>query len=67
MIENINTVYNAKIIENIFRESIVNEKYWEKKINYQIDNSIKQHNVEKISFLKLFKKYLSKKFRSFYR
>ena len=61
------TVSTAKLFENIFRESFVIELYWEKKNNYQIDNSIKQHNVEKISFLKLFKKYLSKKFRSFYR
>ena len=61
------TVSSAKLLENIFRESFVIELFWEKKINYQIDNSIKQDNFEKISFLKLFKKYLSKKFRSFYR
>ena len=61
------TVSIAKLFENIFRESFVIELFWEKKINYQIDNSIKQDNFEKISFLKLFKKYLSKKFRSFYR
>ena len=39
----------------------------EKKIDYEIDNSIKQDNAEKISFFKLFKKYLSKKFRTFYK
>ena len=61
------TVSIAKFFEKIFRESLVIELYWEKKINYEIDNSIKHEDVEKISFFKLFKKYLSKKFRSFYK
>jgi len=61
------TVSIAKLFENIFRESFVIELYWEKKIIYEIDDTIKQENSEKFSFFKLFKKYLSKKIRSFYR
>jgi len=60
-------VSTAKFFESIFRESLVIELLWEDKIDYQIDNSIKQEDVEKISFLKLFKKYFSKKIRNIYR
>ena len=67
IIEPFITVATAKIFEKIFRESLVIELAWEEKIDYQIDNSIQQNDVEKISFLKLFKKYLSKKFRNFYK
>ena len=61
------TVSTAKLFEKIFRESLVIEIAWEDKIDYKIDNSIKQENIAKISFLKLFRKYLSKKFRTFYK
>ena len=61
------TVSTGKLFEKIFRESLVIELMWKEKIDYQIDNSIRQEDVEKIPFLKLFKKYLSKKFRSFYK
>jgi ubiquinone/menaquinone biosynthesis C-methylase UbiE len=67
IIEPFITVATAKIFEKIFRESFVIELAWEEKIDYKIDNSIQQNDVEKISFLKLFKKYLSKKFRNFYK
>ena len=67
IIEPFITVSTGKLFEKIFRESLVIELMWEEKIDYQIDNSIRQEDVEKISFLKLFKKYLSKKFRSFYK
>ena len=60
-------VSTAKFFESIFRESFVIELLWEDKIDYQLDNSIKQEDVEKISFLKLFKKYFSKKIRNIYR
>ena len=43
------------------------ELTWEEKIDYQIDNSIQENNIQKISFLKIFKKYISKKFRSLYK
>ena len=67
IIEPFITVSTGKLFEKIFRESLVIELMWEEKIDYQIDNSIRQEDVEKIPILKLFKKYLSKKFRSFYK
>jgi len=67
LVEPFLAVSTAKLFEKIFRESLVIELTWDKKIDYQIDNSIQENNNEEISFLKLFKKYLSKKFRSFYR
>ena len=60
------TVSMAKLFEDIFRESLVMELVWEKKINYKIDNLIKNENYEKISFFKIFKKYFTKKIRSFF-
>jgi len=67
LVEPFLTVSTAKLFEKIFRESLVIELAWDKKIDCQIDNSIQENSNEEISFLKLFKKYLSKKFRSFYR
>ena len=67
IIEPFITVSIAKLFEKIFRESFVIELAWEKRIDYEINNSIKQENVGKISFFKLFKKYLSKKLRGFYK
>ena len=59
------TVSTAKLLENIYRESLVLELAWEDKIDYKIDNQIRNDNFEKIYFLKLIKKYLSKKIRTF--
>ena len=67
LIEPFITVSTAKLFEKIFRESLVIELAWEDKIDYKIDNSIRQENVERISFFKLFRKYLSKKIRTFYK
>ena len=67
IIEPFVTVSTAKIFEKIFRESLVIELAWEEKIDYEIDNSIQENNAEKISFLKIFKKYISKKFRNLYK
>ena len=67
LIEPFVTVSTAKKFEEIFRESFVIELIWEKKIDYQVDNSIKQDELGKISFFKLFRKYLSKKFRMLYK
>ena len=61
------TVSTAKLFEKIFRESLVVELAWEEKIDYRVDNSIRQEHVDRISFIKLFKKYLSKKIRTFYK
>ena len=58
------TVSTAKLFEEIFRESLVIELAWEEKIDYKIDNHIRQENFKKISFFKLFRKYLSKKVRT---
>ena len=67
LIEPFITVATAKLFETIFRESFVIEIMWEEKIDYNIDNSIKNENTEKISFLKLIKKYFSKRVRTFYK
>ena len=67
LIEPFLTVSTAKLFEKIFRESLVIELVWDKKIDYQIDNSLQEYNIKKISFFELFRKYLSKKFRSFYK
>ena len=61
------TVSTAKLFEKIFRESLIIELAWEEKIDYTIDNLIRQEHVERISFFKLFRKYLSKKIRTFYK
>ena len=67
IIEPFITVATAKILEKIFRESLVIELGWEEKIDYKIDNSIKQENFKKIYFIKLIKKYFSKKIRSLFK
>ena len=67
IIEPFITVSIAKLFEKIFRESLVMELAWEEKIDYEIDNSIQENNIEKTSFLKILRKYLSKKIRIFYR
>ncbi len=61
------TVSMGKLFEKIFRESLVLELAWEEKIEYKIDNQIRHDNIKKISFLKLIRKYLSKKIRSLLR
>jgi len=61
------TVSMAKIFEEIFRESLVIELGWEEKIEYKIDNKIRQENFKTISFAKIFKKYLSKRIRTLLR
>ena len=58
------TVSMAKLLEKVFRESLVIELAWEEKIDYRIDNKIRNDNFKKISFLKLIRKYLSKKIRT---
>ena len=61
------TVSTAKLLEEIFRESLVIELAWEEKIDYKINNQIRQENFKKISFFKLFRKYLSKKIRTIFK
>ena len=61
------TVSTAKYFEEVFRESLVMEVEWDEKINYIIDNNIRNENYQKISFLKIVKKYISKKIRNLYK
>ena len=61
------TVSMGKLFEKIFRESFVLELAWEEKIDYKIDNQIRHDDINKISFFKLIRKYLSKKIRTFLR
>ncbi len=60
-------VSSSKIFEEIFRESFVLELMWEDKINYEIDNLLRYENFKKIGFLKLIRKYVSKKSRSLFK
>ena len=57
------SVSSSKKFDNVFRESMVLELLWENKIDYKIDNKIKNENFKKISFLSLIKKYFSKLIR----
>ena len=59
------SVSMSKTLEKIFRDSLVIELYWEKKIEYKINNKDTYEEFKKISFFKIVKKYLSKKIRSF--
>ena len=61
------TVSMAKIFEKIFRESLVIELAWEDRIEYKIDNKIREEDFKKISFFKLIRKYFSKKARSLFK
>ena len=60
------TVSTAKLFEEIYRESLVTELIWENKIDYEINNKIKNEDFKKISFLKIIKKYFSKKIRTIF-
>ena len=61
------TVSTAKLFEEIFRESLVIELAWDEKIDYKINSKIRQEDFKKISFFKLFRKYLSKKIRTIFK
>jgi len=67
LIEPFITVATAKLFEEIFRESLVIELIWEEKIDYEIDDNIRQESYKKTSFLKLIKKYFTKKIRNIYK
>jgi SAM-dependent methyltransferase len=60
------TVSTAKIFEQIFRESLVIELMWNNKIDYIVDNKLKNEEFKQISFFKLIRKFFSKKIRSFF-
>ena len=60
------TVSMAKEFEETFRESFVIELSWDTKIDYVVNDDIRNENIKKISFLYIVKKYLSKKIRSLF-
>ena len=61
------TVSTAKLLEEMYRESLVTELIWDNKIDYEINNEIRQEDFKKISFLNLIKKYFSKKIRTLFK
>ncbi len=61
------TVSMAKMLEDVFRESLVTEIIWEEKIDYEIDNTLRNENFKNISFFKIFRKYLSKRIRTIFK
>ena len=67
LIEPFLTVSMGKILEKTFRDSLILQLSWEEKINYVIDDKIINDNFKTISFLKLIKKYFSKKIRSLFK
>ena len=54
------SVNTAHKFRKIFRSSLVFELYWENQIDYEI---IKNENLQKLSLLSLFKKFVLKKIR----
>ena len=60
------TVSTIKKLNKIFRDSLVIELFWQDKIEYVIEDN-NQELFEKISLIKLFKKYLSKKIRMIFK
>ncbi|MFL2889598.1 MAG: class I SAM-dependent methyltransferase [Pelagibacteraceae bacterium] len=59
------SVSTSKKFDHMFRESMVLELLWEDKIEFMLDNKINNDKYKKISFLILFKKYISKLVRQF--
>ena len=59
LVEPFITVSTAKYLEEIFRESLVMEIEWKEKVDYIIDNNIRNENYKKMNFLKIIKKYIS--------
>ncbi len=59
------SVATGKQLQENFRESFVLELEWENKIDYEVNEEIRNLEAQKISFFKLVKKYISKKIRIF--
>ena len=57
-------VGGCDIIKEMFEKGELQKKFKEKEINLTIDESIENKNFTKISFLKIVRKYLSKKLRT---
>ena len=67
LIEPFLNVSIAKLFEEVFKESLAIELTWEDKIEYELNNDIREENFSKISFFKIIKKYFSKKIRTFFK
>ena len=66
IIEPFLSVSTAQNLRKFFRDSLVTEIFWENKINYLISNSSNDFELyKKLSFLKIIKKFFSKKIRRF--
>jgi len=65
-IEPILTVSSIKKLNEIFRKSLVLELQWENSIDYILEK-LDINNIKKISIFTLFRKYISKKIRTFIR
>ena len=66
IIEPFLSVSTTQNLRKFFRDSLVTEIFWENKINYLISNSSNDFDsYKKLSFLKIIKKFFSKKIRKF--
>ena len=66
IIEPFLSVSTTQNLRKFFRDSLVTEIFWENKINYLISNSSNDFELyKKLSFLKIIKKFFSKKIRRF--
>ena len=65
-IEPILTVSSIKKLNELFRKSLVLELQWENSIDYILEK-VDINNIKKISIFTLFRKYISKKIRTFIR
>ena len=66
IIEPFLSVSTTQNLRKFFRDSLVTEIFWENKINYLISNSSNDFDsYKKLSFLKIIKKFFSKKIRRF--
>ena len=63
IIEPFLSVSTIQNLRKFFRDSLVTEIFWENKINYLISNDFESY--KKLSFLKIIKKFFSKKLRRF--
>ena len=68
IIEPFLSVSTAQNLRKFFRDSLVTEIFWENKINFSISNSSDDFETyKKLSFLKIIKKFFSKKIRRFFK
>ena len=68
IIEPFLSVSTIQNLRKFFKDSLVTEIFWENKINYLISNSSNDFELyKKLSFLKIIKKFFSKKIRRFFK